>query len=336
MSVVVQNISLEPFNTFAVPAQARFYAEVSTPEDIRSVLADHRYGSLPRFVLGGGSNTLFTKDFDGLVLRMTGGLIDLVDENDGFYFVRVGAGVVWDDFVRLALEKNWYGLENLAAIPGTVGGAAVQNIGAYGVEVAERIVEVECFDPDRRAIRVLSAEDCDYGYRTSLFKTEEKNLIVTSVLFALPKVFEPVCSYKELEAHFAGKSPESARELEEAVRAVRARKLPDPKVLPNAGSFFKNPIVTRTKMLALLEETPSLVSYPLGGARTKLAAGWLIEACGLKGERMGAAGVYENQALVLVNHGGATGAEIKALADEVTKRVKYRFDVQLETEPVII
>ena len=258
MSVVVQNISLEPFNTFAVPAQARFYAEVSTPEDIRSVLADHRYGSLPRFVLGGGSNTLFTKDFDGLVLRMTGGLIDLVDENDGFYFVRVGAGVVWDDFVRLALEKNWYGLENLAAIPGTVGGAAVQNIGAYGVEVAERIVEVECFDPDRRAIRVLSAEDCDYGYRTSLFKTEEKNLIVTSVLFALPKVFEPVCSYKELEAHFAGKSPESARELEEAVRAVRARKLPDPKVLPNAGSFFKNPIVTRTKMLALLEETPSL------------------------------------------------------------------------------
>lgn len=336
MSAVEQNVSLEPFNTFAVEVNARFYAKVQTPEDIRSVLADPRYGALPRFVLGGGSNTLFTQDFDGLVLHMTGGTIEVTDENDNFYFVRVGAGVVWDDFVRHAIDNAWYGLENLAAIPGTVGGAAVQNIGAYGVEVAERIVEVECFDPNRRAMRVLSAGDCDYGYRSSLFKTVEKDLIVTSVLFALPKVFEPVFGYKELEAIFGDRRPESARELEEAVRAVRARKLPDPKVLPNAGSFFKNPVVTRTKMLHLLEETPSLVSYPLGGARAKLAAGWLIEACGLKGKRTGAAGVYENQALILVNHGGATGTDIKSLADEVARCVKYRFGVELEPEPVIL
>ena len=237
--------------------------------------------------------------------------------------------------MRHAIESGWYGIENLAAIPGTVGGAAVQNIGAYGVEVAEHIVEVECFDPDRRAMRVLSAEDCDYGYRASRFKTTEKNLIVTSVLFALSKTFNPVYGYKELEAIFGDRRPESAKELEEAVRAVRARKLPDPKVLPNAGSFFKNPVVTRTKMLHLLEETPSLVSYPLGGARAKIAAGWLIEACGLKGKRMGQAGVYERQALILVNYGGATGAEIKALAEEVARNVKYRFGVELEPEPVI-
>ena len=212
----------------------------------------------------------------------------------------------------------------------------MQNIGAYGVEVAEHIVEVECFDPDRRAMRVLSAEDCDYGYRASRFKTIEKNLIVTSVLFALSKTFSPVYGYKELEAIFGDRRPESAKELEEAVRAVRARKLPDPKVLPNAGSFFKNPVVTRTKMLHLLEETPSLVSYPLGGARAKIAAGWLIEACGLKGKRMGQAGVYERQALILVNYGGATGAEIKALAEEVARNVKYRFGVELEPEPVIL
>ena len=238
--------------------------------------------------------------------------------------------------MRHAIESGWYGIENLAAIPGTVGGAAVQNIGAYGVEVAEHIVEVECFDPDRRAMRVLSAEDCDYGYRASRFKTTEKNLIVTSVLFALSKTFNPVYGYKELEAIFGDRRPESAKELEEAVRAVRARKLPDPKVLPNAGSFFKNPVVTRTKMLHLLEETPSLVSYPLGGARAKIAAGWLIEACGLKGKRMGQAGVYERQALILVNYGGATGAEIKALAEEVARNVKYRFGVELEPEPVIL
>ena len=238
--------------------------------------------------------------------------------------------------MRHAIESGWYGIENLAAIPGTVGGAAVQNIGAYGVEVAEHIVEVECFDPDRRAMRVLSAEDCDYGYRASRFKTTEKNLIVTSVLFALSKTFSPVYGYKELEAIFGDRRPESAKELEEAVRAVRARKLPDPKVLPNAGSFFKNPVVTRTKMLHLLEETPSLVSYPLGGARAKIAAGWLIEACGLKGKRMGQAGVYERQALILVNYGGATGAEIKDLAEEVARNVKYRFGVELEPEPVIL
>lgn len=336
MPVVEQNVSLESCNTFAVKANARFYAKVQTPEDVRSVLADPRYGSLPRFVLGGGSNILFTRDFDGLVLHVTGGTIEVTDENDSFYFVKVSAGVVWDDLVVHALKHNWYGLENLAAIPGTVGGAAVQNIGAYGVEAAERIVEVECFDPDRRVMRVLSAEDCDYGYRTSIFKTTEKNLIVTAVLFALPKVFEPVCGYKELEAIFGDRKPETAKELSEAVRAVRARKLPDPKVLPNAGSFFKNPVVTRTKMLRLLEEAPSIVSYPLGGARTKLAAGWLIEACGLKGKRLGPAGVYERQALILVNHGGATGAQIKALADEVARTVKYRFGVELEPEPVIV
>ena len=159
MPTVEKSVSLKSYNTFAVDVSAQYFAEVCTPEDIRSVLADPRYGQLPRFVLGGGSNTLFTKDFEGIMLHMNGGTIEVTDENDRFYFVKVSAGIVWDDFVRHAIESGWYGIENLAAIPGTVGGAAVQNIGAYGVEVAEHIVEVECFDPDRRAMRVLSAED---------------------------------------------------------------------------------------------------------------------------------------------------------------------------------
>lgn len=334
---VAENFDITALTTFGVPVKARFYAEVGNAQEIVRLWNDCRFASLPKFVLGGGSNVLFTKDFDGLVIRPVMDRVEVVDENDAFTFVRAQAGMVWDELVEWSLELGLNGLENLAAVPGSVGGAAVQNIGAYGVEVAERIAEVECLDPVTGAISVVNVNDCDYGYRTSAFKTSQmRNLVVLSVTFALSKVFEPVMGYKELEHQFAGKTPASARELAQAIRAIRARKLPDPKVLGSAGSFFKNPVVDKVKLAHLLADEPRLVSYPLAGSRAKLAAGWLIDSVGLKGARRGDAGVYERQALVLVNHGNATGAQIKELADEVAKAVWFRFGVTLTPEPVIL
>lgn len=333
---VQENVELCSLTTFAVPARARWYARVESIEALQAVCAAARQCQVAVWVLGGGSNVLFTRDFDGLVLHMAITGFEVVDENDTYRFVRVGAGENWNATVERTLALGWCGLENLASVPGSVGGAAVQNIGAYGVEVAERIREVECFDPDTNAVRVMPVTACDYGYRTSVFKTQAKGLIVTSVVLALPKVFEPVWGYKELAAHFGDSAPKTAIELALAVRAIRSKKLPDPKELGNAGSFFKNPIVSRMKMVSLLEEAPQLVAYPLAGGRAKLAAGWLIEAVGMKGRKMGRAAVYERQALVLVNTGGATGAEIQALAEEVQLRVKRRFGVDLQPEPVIL
>lgn len=333
---VLENVDLVSMNTFGVHSVAKYFVEVNTSEQLKPLMRAAKDLGLKTFVLGGGSNVLLTQDFDGLVIRMTGKTVTVVDENDDFVFLRIEAGKSWTETVDECLARGWCGIENLALVPGTVGGAAVQNIGAYGMEVAEVIREVTCFDPANDAEVTLSVDECDYGYRTSIFKTQKKDLIVTSVVLALPKTFTPVVGYKELAAVFKGATPTSATEVADAVKAVRRKKLPDPTVIGNAGSFFKNPVVSRIKMVSLLEETPQIVSYPLAGGRAKLAAGWLIDAVGLKGKRVGDAGVYEHQALVLVNHGNATGAEIKALADEVAFIVKRRFGVVLEPEPVII
>ena len=332
---VLENVDLVSMNTFGVKCVAKYFVEVDNPEQLKPLTDMAKANDLKVFVLGGGSNVLFTQDFDGLVIRMTGKDMTVVDENDDFVFLRIQAGRSWSQTVDDCLDRGWCGIENLALIPGTVGGAAVQNIGAYGMEVAEVVREVTCFDPQNDCEVTLTVDECDYGYRTSIFKTQKKDWIVTSVLLALPKTFRPVVGYKELAAVFKGVTPQSATEVAQAVKAIRRKKLPDPAVIGNAGSFFKNPVVSRIKMVSLLEETPQIVSYPLAGGRAKLAAGWLIDAVGLKGKRVGDAGVYENQALVLVNYGHATGAEIKALADEVAFIVKRRFGVVLEPEPVI-
>ncbi len=333
---VKENVALKDKNTFHVAATTRWYGEFSSADDLKAFYDDPRFRALPKFILGGGSNLLITQDFDGLMLKSVDTSVSIVDENDAYTFVKIGAGADWTATVASLVDKGFNGIENLMSVPGTVGGAAVQNIGAYGLEIAERISEVECFDPAAGDVRVLSADDCDYGYRTSIFKTEKTDWVVLSVTLALPKVFEPRVAYKELAAVFGDKVPASAIEVASAVKAVRAKKLPDPAKIGNAGSFFKNPVVTKVKMVHLLEDDPTLVTYPLAGGRAKLSAGRLIDAVGLKGKREGDAGVSEKHSLVLVNYGNATGKDILAMAEKVKAAVKRRYGVTLEPEPVIL
>lgn len=333
---VKEKVALKDKNTFHVAATTRWYGEFSSADDLKAFYDDPRFRALPKFILGGGSNLLITQDFDGLMLKSVDTSISVVDENDAYTFVKIGAGADWTATVASLVDKGFNGIENLMSVPGTVGGAAVQNIGAYGLEIAERISEVECFDPAAGDVCVLSADDCDYGYRTSIFKTEKTDWVVLSVTLALPKVFEPRVAYKELAAVFGDKVPASAKEVALAVKAVRAKKLPDPAKIGNAGSFFKNPVVTKVKMVHLLEDDPTLVTYPLAGGRAKLSAGRLIDAVGLKGKREGDAGVSEKHSLVLVNYGNATGKDILAMAEKVKAAVKRRYGVTLEPEPVIL
>lgn len=333
---VKENVALKDKNTFHVAATTRWYGEFSSADDLKAFYDDPRFRALPKFILGGGSNLLITQDFDGLMLKSVDTSVSVADENDAYTFVKIGAGADWTATVASLVDKGFNGIENLMSVPGTVGGAAVQNIGAYGLEIAERISEVECFDPAAGDVRVLSADDCDYGYRTSIFKTEKTDWVVLSVTLALPKVFEPRVAYKELAAVFGDKVPASAKEVASAVKAVRVKKLPDPAKIGNAGSFFKNPVVTKVKMVHLLEDDPTLVTYPLAGGRAKLSAGRLIDAVGLKGKREGDAGVSEKHSLVLVNYGNATGKDILAMAEKVKAAVKRRYGVTLEPEPVIL
>ncbi len=333
---VKENVALKDKNTFHVAATTRWYGEFSSADDLKAFYDDPRFRALPKFILGGGSNLLITQDFDGLMLKSVDTSVSVDDENDAYTFVKIGAGADWTATVASLVDKGFNGIENLMSVPGTVGGAAVQNIGAYGLEIAERISEIECFDPAAGDVRVLSADDCDYGYRTSIFKTEKTDWVVLSVTLALPKVFEPRVAYKELAAVFGDKVPASAKEVASAVKAVRAKKLPDPAKIGNAGSFFKNPVVTKVKMVHLLEDDPTLVTYPLAGGRAKLSAGRLIDAVGLKGKREGDAGVSEKHSLVLVNYGNATGKDILAMAEKVKAAVKRRYGVTLEPEPVIL
>ena len=333
---VKENVALKDKNTFHVAATTRWYGEFSSADDLKAFYDDPRFRALPKFILGGGSNLLITQDFDGLMLKSVDTSVSVTDENDAYTFVKIGAGADWTATVASLVDKGFNGIENLMSVPGTAGGAAVQNIGAYGLEIAERISEVECFDPEAGEVRVLSADDCDYGYRTSIFKTEKTDWVVLSVTLALPKVFEPRVAYKELAAVFGDKVPASAKEVASAVKAVRAKKLPDPAKIGNAGSFFKNPVVTKVKMVHLLEDDPTLVTYPLAGGRAKLSAGRLIDAVGLKGKREGDAGVSEKHSLVLVNYGNATGKDILAMAEKVKAAVKRRYGVTLEPEPVIL
>lgn len=331
-----ENEPLKAKNTFHVAVTARWYGEFETADDLKAIYTDPRFAALPKFILGGGSNLLITKDFDGLMLKSSDAAVNVVDENDAYFFVRIGAGADWSATVERLINDGMNGLENLAAVPGTAGGAAVQNIGAYGLEIAERVSELECWDPATGEVRILTANECDYGYRTSVFKTTKKDWVVLAVTLALPKRFEPRVSYKELAAHFADKTPGSAREVADVVRAVRARKLPNPDEIGNAGSFFKNPVVSKIKMVHLLEDDPKLVVYPLAGGRAKLAAGRLIDAVGFKGKRVGDAGVSEKHSLILVNYGNATGADIAAMAERVKAAVMRRYGVLLEPEPVYL
>ncbi|MFN9807068.1 MAG: UDP-N-acetylmuramate dehydrogenase [Betaproteobacteria bacterium] len=337
--LIETGVSLRPFNSFGVEARARHFARIRSVDELARVLADPDLARLPRLVLGGGSNLLLTGDFDGLVLK-----IDLLGRHeepasDTHWRVRVGAGENWHATVEALLAADRPGLENLALIPGSVGAAPIQNIGAYGLELAERFDSLTAWDvAQQREVR-MDLTDCAFGYRDSVFKSAlAGQRIVLDVTFALPRDWQPVTGYAEVASELKSRGSSSPQPCDvfNAVVAIRRRKLPDPAQIGNAGSFFKNPIVSREQRTDLIARFPSLVSYPLAGGRFKLAAGWLIEAAGMKGLTRGRAGVYEKQALVLVNRGGATGAESLALAREVQDKVAEKFGVRLEPEPVVL
>lgn len=329
-------VDLKPYNTMAVSAKARYFAEVTDRRELELVLDFARRENIEPFILGGGSNLLIASHLvNRLVIKMNMmGFEVRTDEK----IVKVGAGESWHETVRRVLDLGWGGPENLALIPGTVGGAVVQNIGAYGAEVAQFVRSVEVFDPQTSLVRTLTNEECDFGYRHSVFKTQAgSKWIVLAVELAFDSQWSANLSYKELALGLKDSQETTPQAIFEAVVAARSRKLPDPKVLPSAGSFFKNPVVTREVFQQLLEQFPSIVHYPLSGGREKLAAGWLIDQAGLKGVRHGFAGTYEKQALVLVNHDGAAdGQALLDFASFVQDTVEEKFGVRLEPEPVVL
>lgn len=328
-------VDLKPLNTMAVSAKARYLTKVENLDELRLVLDFAAREKVKPFILGGGSNLLIAHNFiDRLVIQMafSGFVVNKTDRT-----VELGAGEEWHEVVKRILALGWGGLENLALIPGTVGGAVVQNIGAYGAEVAQFVRSIKVYDPVRDVVKEFTNENCDFAYRHSVFKTEKgSGLIVLSATLAFDEHWKPNLSYKELANAFTDVEP-TPELIFKAVVAARSRKLPDPKVLPSAGSFFKNPIVTKEVFQELLAKFPSIVHYPLAGGREKLAAGWLIEQAGLKGVRVGAAGTYEKQALVLVNHATeASGRELQAFSAQIQETVLKHFGVRLEPEPVFL
>lgn len=336
---LAHNIDLKPFNTFGVAAAARYFASVTRPDDVRSLLDDSVRAALPRLILGGGSNILFTRAFDGLVIKNDIRGIQVLKEDDQYAWVRAGAGEDWDTFVRWSLAHRFYGLENLTLIPGSVGAGPVQNIGAYGVEIGDLLDRVEAIELASGAPRRFHVSECGLGYRTSIFKQPPRDRwLITAVTFRLFKTAHLVTTYADVaraveEAPLVDPTPAA---LSAIIRDLRRRKLPDPAELGNAGSFFKNPVVAADRFAALAAQHPAMPHYRQADGRVKIAAGWLIEKCGWKGRRVGACGVYPHQALVLVNYGGAQGQEILELAQTIGRQVKSVFGLDLEPEPRII
>jgi len=336
--VCLEDISLKPYNTFGIDVRARFFTEALTEEDVIGLAGNLQDVHLPLLILGGGSNVLFTKDFPGTVLKISTKGILVIKEDEGTVWVKANAGENWDDLVKFCVESGWGGLENLSAIPGNAGTSPVQNIGAYGVEMKDTFCELEAFDLESRGKRIFSKEECGFGYRESIFKLKYKGrFIILNVTFRLKK--NPVLcldygNIREELNHMKVDHPGIA-DVREAVCHIRSRKLPDPAVKGNAGSFFKNPVILPQQFENLKQSFPGIVSFPQEG-KIKLAAAWLIEQCGWKGKRAGNAGVHSTQPLVLVNHGNATGPEIINLSDEIRQSVYQKFGVMLETEVNVI
>jgi UDP-N-acetylmuramate dehydrogenase len=332
------DFDLRSLNTLALPGRAARYQRITAAAQ----LTDPALAGERRFVLGGGSNLVLTGDVDRLVLHIAIPGRRLVGEDAEAWYVEAGAGENWHDFVQWTLAQGWPGLENLSLIPGTVGAAPIQNIGAYGLEAGERIAHVTAWDFTKQAVCQLNHEDCRFAYRDSLFKQEgwhlDGHLAITAVTFRLPKAWQPNCRYADVTQELATRqvTTPTPRDIADAVIAVRRRKLPDPAVTPNAGSFFHNPIVSAEQAAALKTAHPALPTYPQADGRVKLAAGWLIEQAGWKGKALGPVGMYEKQALVLVNLRGATGEDVKRTMSAVQADVQARFGVALTPEPIFL
>ncbi|MBU6260469.1 MAG: UDP-N-acetylmuramate dehydrogenase [Burkholderiales bacterium] len=336
---VQQRASLREHNSFGLPAQARTLVRIGSEAELRRVVDHPEYGVAPKLVLGGGSNLVLTRDVDAVVLKIEIRGRRLLREDPEAWIVEAGAGENWHELVAWTLEQGWPGLENLALIPGSVGATPVQNIGAYGVELKDRFESLDAIDLVTGRTVQLDAAACRFGYRDSVFKQHlAGKSVITRVRLRLPKPWQPVLGYLDLERRMAetGVTQPDARTVFDWICAIRRAKLPDPKRIGNAGSFFKNPVVTPEQCRDIIGRDPEIVHYPMPDGSIKLAAGWLIDACGWKGKSIGRAGVYERQALVLVNRGGASGAEVVTLARAIQESVYGRFGIRLEPEPIIV
>jgi len=332
--------SLRGYNTFGIEAEARQFVEISSIDQYISLRKSGEYAHLPHLFLGGGSNVLLTKAQEALVVKISIPGITVIKEDADNVWLKGGAGVVWDEFVQYAVNQGWSGLENLSLIPGTVGAAPMQNIGAYGAEIKDTFESLEALNLQTLAIEVFDAKACAFGYRESLFKRAGKGqYLISSVTFKLSKKPSVKTSYGAIQEVLAAKgiTNPSIREVADAVIEIRQSKLPDPKQIGNSGSFFKNPTVSASEASRLMAEFPGIPNYPVeGSSDVKFPAGWFIEKAGWKGFRRGDAGVHAKQALVLVNYGEATGAEILALSEEIKQSIKDTFGVSLETEVNIL
>jgi UDP-N-acetylmuramate dehydrogenase len=332
---IKENISLRPYNTFRIDAKAALFAPFRSVDDLQELLTQKLKPKIKNLVLGGGSNILFTNDFDGLILKNEVVGIEKIKEDDNYVYVKVGAGENWHQFVLHCIRNNWAGVENLSLIPGCVGASPMQNIGAYGVEISEVFSELKAFHLQERTNYTFALKDCGFGYRDSIFKNKYKDqFAIMHVVFKLYKQPRFNISYGAVEQELEqmGVKELSIEAISQAVINIRSSKLPDPAEIGNAGSFFKNPAVSKKEFKVLKAEFENIVGHETLSGDVKLAAGWLIEQCGWKGFRRGDAGCHAKQALVLVNYGNASGEEIYQLSEEILQSVKKKFGVVLERE----
>lgn len=336
---ILENVSLKPYNTFGIEVYASYFVTVSDVSDLNRIFQDTRWKSVPKLILGGGSNVLLTRNFEGLVIKNELKGLSVESEDENYALVKASSGEIWHEFVLFTLTKNLGGIENLSLIPGSVGAAPMQNIGAYGVEIKDVFYELEAYEIAGGNIRKFNLEECSFGYRESVFKRALKDqYFILNMTLRLSKNVAVNTSYGAIneELQKKGISQPGIRDVSDAVIAIRRSKLPNPAEIGNSGSFFKNPVVPVSTLQHLKEQFADIPSYPVDENHAKLAAGWLIERAGWKGKTLGNYGVHKLQALVLVNYGGATGKEIYDLSEEIVNSVHQKFGVTLEREVNIL
>lgn len=333
--IIQTNVSLKPYNTFGIDATAKFFVEVSSIEQLQDILQNSEYQGIERLILGGGSNLLLTKDFDGIVIKIAIKGIEKFEEDEQNIWLKVGAGEVWHDLVMYCVNHDYAGVENLSLIPGTVGAAPMQNIGAYGVEIKEVFESLEAIEIKTGKSRIFAKDECQFGYRESIFKHAIKGeYVIVTVSFKLSKTPVYHVEYGAIKDTLAEKGVDqlSIKAISDAVISIRQSKLPNPAEIGNAGSFFKNPEIPKTQFDLLKEQFPTIPSYPVSEQTVKVPAGWLIEQAGWKGQRFGNIGVHAKQALVLVNFGDGKGNDIKELSQKIQDSIKEKFGIQLQAE----
>lgn len=336
---ILTNYPLENYSTFGIDVKANLFVKINSLDDINELLQSKKFIYEPKFILGGGSNILFTKNYDGLICKISIPGISVIEEDDQNVLIEAGAGVLWDDLVSYAIENKYGGIENLILIPGTVGAAPIQNIGAYGQELAETFHSVNGVLVESGETKTFIKDECKFGYRDSIFKNELKNkFIITSVKLRLNKEPQAQLSYQEVINEIENQNVinPTIKDVSQLIAKIRRAKLPDPKEMKNAGSFFKNPIIPLKKYKSISDTYPDLKCYPVDNDNVKIPAAWLIEKCGLKGKREGNVGTYENQPLVIVNYGGATGKDVLDFAAMIRESVDEMFNIFLEFEVNVI